>query len=302
LFIARPMSLHASLLPLSLPGATERPLTAVDAARAQRLVVEAGWNQLPADWELMLRLGHGFGIEDAAGALIGTALTLPLGEQISWISMVLVASHARRSGLGSHLLRRCLDHVQASGRLAGLDATELGRPVYLALGFRDLYRLQRLVFDGGNPPTVTAPPGVSIAPLAAGDMAEVMAWDREISGLARGDILRDLQRRMPQCAWLARRAGRLTGYVLARPGLRATQLGPVLAEDGATAALLAATAAQTAGTSIFIDVPEAQIAFTHWLMHGSATVQRGFTRMLLGTEAPFDRAEHLFAIAGPELG
>jgi GNAT superfamily N-acetyltransferase len=301
-FIARPMNLHASLLPLSLPGATERALTAGDAARAQRLVVEAGWNQLPADWELMLRLGRGFGIEDAAGTLIATALTLPLGEQISWISMVLVASHARRSGLGSHLLRRCLEHVQASGRVAGLDATELGRPVYLALGFRDLYRLQRLVFDGGNLSTAIIPPGVSVAPLADGDMAEVIAWDREISGFARRDIVRDLQLRMPQCAWLARRAGRVAGYVLAREGLRATQLGPVLAEDGATAALLTATAAQAASTPIFIDVPEAQTAFTQWLGDGSAIVQRGFTRMLLGTEAPFDRAERLFAIAGPELG
>src|SRR3954463_15472997 len=128
-------------------GTFERPLTADDIPQAQRLVVEAGWNQLPADWELMLRLGRGFGIEDAGGALIATALTLPLGEQISWISMVLVAARARRGGLGSRLLRRCLEEVQASGRVAGLDASELGRPLYLSLGFRDLYRISRVMLD-----------------------------------------------------------------------------------------------------------------------------------------------------------
>src|SRR3954454_7372038 len=103
-------------------GTFERPLSADDIPQAQRLVVEAGWNQLPADWELMLRLGRGFGIEDPAGTLIATALTLPLSERISWISMVLVAGHARRGGLGSHLLRRSLEEVKASGRIAGLDA------------------------------------------------------------------------------------------------------------------------------------------------------------------------------------
>ena len=31
-------------------------------------------------------------------------------------------------------------------------------------------------------------------------------------------------------------------------------------------------------------------------------IQREFVRMLLGSETPFDRAEKIFAIAGPELG
>jgi hypothetical protein len=284
-------------------GTTERPLTAADCERAQRLVIEAGWNQLPADWELMLRLGRGFGIEDAAGALIATALTLPLGQQISWISMVLVAGHVRRVGLGSHLLRRCLEDVQASGRIAGLDASELGRPMYLGLGFRDLYRLNRLALDGRSFPKVTASTGVKIAPLAAAqDMSEVITWDREISGFDRGEILRDLQRRMPQCAWIARHAGCIAGYILARDGLRATHLGPVLAMDYETAALLTAQAAQAAGTAVFIDVPEAQTGFTEWLRRAQATEHRGFVRMLMGNETPFDRPENIYAIAGPELG
>ncbi|HEV7401591.1 MAG TPA: GNAT family N-acetyltransferase [Chthoniobacteraceae bacterium] len=288
---------------ISLPGATERPLTGADAARAQALVVEAGWNQVPADWELMLRLGCGFGIEDAAGGLIATALTLPLGERIGWISMVLVAGHARRGGLGSHLLRRCVDQLQASGRVAGLDASELGRPLYLALGFRDLYRLDRVVLDGAHFPATGAPPGVVLAPLGDGEgMTEAIAWDREISGFERGELLRDLQRRMPQCAWVARRGDRIAGYALARNGRRATQLGPVLAEDAETAALLAATAARSAGTPVFIDVPVAQTGFVEWLRRCGATVQRGFVRMLLETDAPFDRIEQIYAIAGPELG
>lgn len=286
-----------------LEDTTERLLVSGDAARAQELVVEAGWNQVPADWALMLRLGCGFGMEDARGALIATALALPLGERIGWISMVLVARHARRSGLGSRLLRRALEHLQTSGRVAGLDASELGRPLYLALGFRDLYRIDRVVLEGGNLLSASAPPGVVLAPLSAGDgMAEAIAWDQEISGFERGDILRDLQRRLPHCAWVAHRGGRLAGYLLARDGLRATQLGPVLAEDVEIAALLTATAAERAGTPVIIDVPVAQTEFTDWLRRSRATVQRGFVRMLLDADAPIDCPNQVFAIGGPELG
>lgn len=278
-------------------------MTSADAERAQALVVEAGWNQVPADWELMLRLGCGFGVEDADGALVATAITFPLGERIGWISMVLVAGRVRRGGLGSHLLGRCVEHLQASGRLVGLDASELGRPLYLSLGFRDLYRLDRVVLDGANFREESVPAEIVLTPLRAGEeMDEVIAWDRENSGFARGAILCDLQRRMPDCAWLARRDNRLAGYVLARNGRLATQIGPVLAEDAATAARLTATAAHAADTPVFIDVPAAQAEFQGWLRRSHATVQRGFVRMLLGTDEPFDRAERIFAVAGPELG
>ena len=88
------------------------------------LSVEAGWNQVAADWRLMLGEGHAFGIRDASGTWIASALVLPLGPAISWISMVLVTRAARRQGLGSRLLQRCLAEIEASGVAAGLDATE----------------------------------------------------------------------------------------------------------------------------------------------------------------------------------
>ena len=199
----------------ALDGATERILTVADVDRAQPLVVEAGWNQLPADWRLMLEAGHAFGIEDATGALIATALALPLGERLSWISMVLVATKFRRQGLGSRLLRRCVEHIEGAGRLAGLDATDLGRPVYLSLGFRDVYRLQRLILQARVFAPVCAPPEITIVPLHEGTaLEEVIAWDREISGLDRGPILRNLLERMPNCAWVAYDEGELAGYIL----------------------------------------------------------------------------------------
>ena len=50
-----------------------------DADGVSPLSVEAGWNQIDADWRLMIAAGSAFGIKDGAGRWIATALALPLG-------------------------------------------------------------------------------------------------------------------------------------------------------------------------------------------------------------------------------
>ena len=50
-----------------------------DAENVWPLSVEAGWNQIAADWRLMIASGSALGIKDAAGRWIATALALPLG-------------------------------------------------------------------------------------------------------------------------------------------------------------------------------------------------------------------------------
>src|ERR1044071_4974642 len=112
------------------------------------LSVEAGWNQSVADWRFMLGAGRGFGCRGASGKWEASSLVLPLGDRLAWISMVLVTKALRRGGVGTALLKRCIAEVQASGAVAGLDATEQGRPIYLPLGFRDLYKISRWHFDG----------------------------------------------------------------------------------------------------------------------------------------------------------
>ena len=112
------------------------------------LSIEAGWNQNVADWRFMLGAGRGFGLRGDDGRWEASSLVLPLGDKLAWISMVLVTQARRRGGVGTGLLKRCIAEVQANGAVAGLDATEQGRPIYLPLGFRDLYKISRWHFDG----------------------------------------------------------------------------------------------------------------------------------------------------------
>ena len=58
-----------------------------DLEWALALSEEAGWNQVAADWLLMLRLGSGFAVRDG-GRVVATSLALPYPPAFGWVSMV----------------------------------------------------------------------------------------------------------------------------------------------------------------------------------------------------------------------
>jgi GNAT superfamily N-acetyltransferase len=280
----------------------EQEMTLADAEAALPLSAEAGWNQTAADWRFLLRAGHGIGVRDASGRWIGSSLALPLGEGLCWISMVLVAKDQRRRGLGTRLLRRAIELVRNFSRVAGLDATELGRSVYLPLGFRDLYASSRLRLEAPAP-AEPPPGGCAIRPLVAADLPAVAAFDGPRSAMQRRHVLDYLSRQAPGAALVAEAEGRIVGYALGRPGRSAFQSGPVVAEhEGLARALVAHALAQTR-LPVILDVPDAHGGMRRWLDSAGAVRQRGFMRMTLG-DPPRGLADpsRIFALAGPELG
>jgi len=279
------------------------PIDADHCEAVWPLSVEAGWNQNVADWRFMLGAGRGFGCTDADGKWQASSLVLPLGQKLAWISMVLVTKARRRSGLGTVLLKRCIDEVRSAGAVAGLDATEQGRPIYLPLGFRDLYKISRWHFDHGEDTAVRPPAGVNLRPIVQADLSKLALYDQPLTGMERPAILAHLALRQPGRAWIVEGAGgKLAGFVLGREGRMATSLGPVVADNEAIALALIAKAAASAPGPFIIDVPEAHRAVCAWLEAQGATTPRGYRRMTLGEAKGLDDPTHLFALAGPELG
>jgi len=272
-----------------------------DAADLCPLSIEAGWNQVAADWHLMLTLGRGYGVRGADGRWIASALALPVGPDIRWLSMVLVSPPMRGQGLGRRLLAHCLAEVEASGGAAGLDATELGRPVYLPLGFRDLYPLSRWHARNAVRQAFPPPVGIDIRPARAEDLKPICAYDAPRSGLARAPILSHLLRRAGGLARIAqRRDGTLAGFSLARDGHRTMHVGPIVAEDEALGLALLSHALAASDAGVIADIPDRHARIGRWLVQQGASSPRGFVRMLRG-RASLDDAAHTFALAGPEL-
>jgi len=271
---------------------TEGLLEEADIPAAMALSAEAGWNQTSADWQLMIREGRALCLREATGRPAASAVALPLGEQLGWISMVLVTTAWRRQGLATALVQQCASWLEAEGRYSLLDATPEGQKVYERMGFEKIADITR--WQHGQP-QARCPEAVKEA--ETGDLAVITKLDEAVFGAARPRVLRNLAARGPRFV-----EGPGNGFVLGRRGRRALQIGPITASDDATAIRLLDAALSTASGSVFIDAFDVQKRFAAALEARGFTRQRPFARMARGRPAPFGQVSLAYAAAGPELG
>lgn len=252
-------------------------------------------------------------------------------DSVAWISMVLVLPEHRRQGYAKRLLRDALAWLSEPAQrhlLPVLDATPAGREVYLQEGFSDSWGFTRWQSEASstkpgmlNTLADRSERSVSIRSLASTSQAgvpdtlknELLRLDCTAFGADRSQLIAALIERAPQSAWFATAvvAGEpcVSGYVLARPGRNATQIGPLVALDLTSARALLAQVLARVDTPLFIDIPDEQLAFRELVEASGFTAQRPFTRMVFRSErnelieqqAPGDPSV-IWAVAGPELG
>lgn len=255
----------------------------------------AGWNQLAADWKCLLATAPD-GLFTAAedGRAWGTASAVLHPPSLGWIGMILVHPDKRGRGIAAALMEACIAQLRAKG--AGtikLDATELGRPVYLKLGFRDEQPVHRMALDrdpAAEPPRHrTQPP----------------AWFRDFDHSAFGADRSAAVSRLIQCGdaeFFEDPAGD-RAVALLRHGFHAAFLGPVIATrpNAAKAAiqrLLARNACKRIVADVFPEHPESRRLFEEL---GFQTGRR-LVRMSLGESSPAGFSPQTFAAAGFEWG
>ncbi len=284
------------------------PLGDVDLPGALALSMSANWNQNEADWRMMLSLGQGWGIRahgaDGQEQLAASIVVLPYGATFAWVSMVLVLPEFRRVGLASRLLRHALGVLASQGRVGLLDATPAGHAVYLQEGFRDTWGFARYRREGGSGAQLP-PPGRATRPLQSSDWPAIEALDTPAFGASRLALLRALAQRLPSAARVVEEGGHLRGFVFARDGREATQIGPMVADDDDTAMSLMGDVLRACPGPVHIDLLDRRHALLPWLQLQGFAFQRPFTRMLHGAPgapvAPGD-SESVVLVAGPELG
>jgi GNAT superfamily N-acetyltransferase len=265
---------------------------------AEALVAEAGWNQVAADWRMFLDFGTAYAVR-AQDRVVATAAWLPY-ERCAWISMVLVSAAQRRRGLATRLLHRCIADVTAAGLVPVLDATPAGRTVYAPLGFIEAWGFTRFASERrvGQPTETSA----VIEPIADSAWPALCAYDTTVFGINRSQILARMRGRLPPANLVARRGGHVVGMLLGRDGRTASHLGPLIAEDDEVAKALLARALNGIGGAVYIDIADAKPDVRTFLEAAGFSVQRPFTRMLLGRDRSFDDAGRTYAVIGPEFG
>jgi GNAT superfamily N-acetyltransferase len=227
-------------------------LTSADLAAALRLSTQAGWNQIEADWRRLLGFSpQGCFAGRLEGRLVATVTVVSYGRDAHWIGMALVDEAFRGRGFGAAILAKAIEHGLAQGSDAvGLDATDLGRPVYLKQGLVDVATINRwggVLREGGSAR------GVELLDRSTFD--EVAALDRAAAGVDRSDLLLRLLHEEEVFGWIARDGGKIGGFAFVRPGRDHAHIGPVVAQDADLCArLLERIAAHLRGRSVLIDL------------------------------------------------
>jgi GNAT superfamily N-acetyltransferase len=276
---------------------TIRNMTVADLCLGLRLTRQAGWNQTEADWARLIDMQPDGGfVAEWAGTPAGTVTTCLLGD-VAWVAMVLVDESWRGRGMGRALMERALVFLDRHGvRTVRLDATPFGQALYESLGFVGEYRLAR--YQGR---LAKADGTQCIRPLPPDGMDALLTLDRVVTGTDRGRLLRRLADERPEALRVVVRDGRVDGYLMARPGARARQIGPCIAGPESGPVLLAEAIQTYAGESVLIDVPDDHAASRALVDAAGLTVQRHLLRMCRGEPLVEDRGG-LWASAGPEKG
>ena len=275
-----------------------RCMTTDDIDLGMRLKAQAGWNQVPADWERFLDLEpDGCFVGEWEGRSVATTTTCTFGS-VGWIGMVLVDESFRHRGIATRLVERALEYLDGrSVTTVRLDATRFGRPVYEQIGFVAEHEFVR--FQG----VARAVSAKLLVESACGDPFEALiTLDRLATGTNRARLLERLMIENPATARVIGGPSTLEGYAMLRSGANATQIGPAVAQSPEAGQTLGDWAlSQCAGSPVFVDVPDRNRAAREWAQHRGLIEQRRFTRMVRGEPVEEDVAL-LWASSGPEKG
>jgi GNAT superfamily N-acetyltransferase len=274
-----------------------RTMTVDDLPFALALSKQAGWNQSERDWRRALDLQpDGCFVAESEGMPAGTTTTCIFGD-VGWIAMVLVDEAMRRRGVGMALMQHAIAFLDGQGvATARLDATPLGQHLYERLGFVEEYRVAR--YSG----VLQSGPPISVVQTAVPDQWQSLAaLDAAVTGTDRSALLFRLFAEEPDSVRVTQNGGGASGFIAARTGREAMQLGPCIAAPEVSPLLFVDAWGRYPGRRVFVDIPVHNAAAIQQAEAQGLTVQRYLTRMRRGA-ARDERRDWLAASFGPEKG
>ena len=270
-----------------------RLFSAADIPAGMRLKEAAGWNQTAADWERVVALDPDgcFAIE-CDGQVRATTTAVCFGRELAWVGMVLTDAQYRGRGFARRLMEHTLAHLRGKRmQWIKLDATDMGRPLYERLGFREEGAIERWIRPAGVVPRHSG---------AVGRLDLDAALDRQAFGADRSSLLRVL-------AGIESASIAGMGFAMGRPGARAAFFGPCVARSAdAARELLAWFLEEHRQESVYWDIlPANADAVALAGEFGFEPVRRLARMALAGVEDPpplRNDDARVYAAAGFEFG
>ena len=225
----------------------------------------AGWNQTLADLDIInAHAENGYRLatysHENQEIPLGSGLSLPVSDDMSWIGMILVHPELRRQGIARSIMNSCLEYARLiqNKSIVGLDATPQGKQVYDSLGFKDSYKIWRsdISTDFENDPVSMAKP----EPL---ELERIRKYLNRINNTERYQIVELLESLPGTKNIMVVSGGTVCGFVMSRPGRIKPFIGPLIADSNNIAISLLNHVLKhwksMGHAHAFIDVPEYHI-------------------------------------------
>jgi GNAT superfamily N-acetyltransferase len=283
-----------------------RVLESDDLHGALALSTAAGWNQRLEDWRLLNAIATRSLAASWESRVVGTAIAIDYGA-FAWIAMMLVEPAHRGRGLGARLLEAAMGAIPPE-RPIRLDATPVGRHLYLKYGFADEAILTRSVSPAGRHSPQQTGAGPVVRALTAADLPGILRYDADVFGADRAPVLAWALEQAPEYAHMVEGGTGALEYTFGRPGRLFEQVGPVVARRVETARALVGAAMRSArDRPVVVDAFDARGEFTAWLRECGFAGERPLYRMRRPPQDVADppgstaRSSSEFAIFGPDL-
>jgi GNAT superfamily N-acetyltransferase len=271
-----------------------QPLADEMVSSACRLSTQAGWEQTAEDWRRFARMdsAKAWVLLDEAGEVRASYSLASYGGGVVWIGMILVDKVLRGRGLGSAAFAAAQrEAARFQPKVLGLDATDLGEPIYAKAGFETAAPIQRWA-------GVLRRRDTGGLPVDTGFSARMAEFDHLACGVDRGELLRDFSQTGALILRLEE-GGLCSGYAVLRPSRTAVQLGPVAAQSRTEFEMLIEAAAEwTQGRPVICDVLQSADA---WTERGLQPV-RTLKRMTAPAQESCLTGPRIWAAAGFEWG
>ena len=279
-----------------------RPMQAGDTPAAMKLSAAEGWNQTANDWNFFIADPRNICIAAVCEKeIIATTMAINYSGRLAWIGMVLVNKAYRGRGISKLLLEDAFEKLKRYPSVK-LDATAQGQQVYTKFGFKDEYRIARMVNTTIKKNAI--PDGNALPEqIRAKHIPEIIALDEIVFGANRMPLIEMLIKTYPHKAWLLLQNNEVTGFALGRDGSKHHHIGPLIAQTQSDANVLMLHALnQLTGKPVVVDVLCNKEELIHSLNAIGFSEQRYFTRMYKA-ENPFPgTVSKLYSICGPEFG
>jgi GNAT superfamily N-acetyltransferase len=226
---------------MSLPDGLHLRVARLDDLPAVAELRESvGWTSHDWAWNAVLDAPHArcFVVTDAAGWLVGVGSGIAYST-FGVVGNMIVTPEHRRRGVGAAVLGAVLAFLEQEGcaRLE-LSATELGRPLYAAHGFRPAGDGTSAVI--GRSAIAADAAETNLADATPQALAELVAFDAPRFGGDRSPLLTAMLADPARPLIVARDAGTTVGWGWIRPD--ASRIGPLVADTPDVAIALVAEA------------------------------------------------------------